>query len=414
MFAALPTMAQLPVAVAALFVLAGLGLLLSRRLLLPLIRHATVRSKANWDDHIVKHGFFNRLAMLVPAVICYYGAFLITRLPLEGNLATASTITARVIASVTLASMVVIAARCIAALLNAIGEVYARAPRARQRPIKGYLTIVKLLVYAAAGITAFSLLLNKSPVIFLSGLGAMTAVLLLVFRDTILSLVAAVQLSSNDMLRVGDWIEMPEAGANGDVFDIALHTVKVQNWDKTITTIPTHMLISSSFKNWRGMQESGGRRIQRSLYIDIETIRFLTDEDLDRFGRFALLKHYVASKRADIAAHNEAAQHDPGTIANARRLTNLGTFRAWVEAYLRAKPEINQEMTFLVRHLQPTPQGLPLEIYVFAATTVWAAYEAIQADIFDHVLAMAPEFGLRVFQAPSGSDMRAIAGAQPS
>ncbi|MFW5751018.1 MAG: mechanosensitive ion channel family protein, partial [Planctomycetota bacterium] len=350
MLESLPEMSHLPIAVAVLLLLAALGLLISRRLILPVIRHMTARSSAHWDDHIVKHGFFNHLAALVPALICYYGAFLITRLSLTGGMTTASTITARIISSVALASMVVIAARCIASLLNAVGEVYAHGPRARQRPIKGYLTIVKILIYAAAGITAFSLLINKSPVIFLSGLGAMTAVLLLVFRDTILSLVAAIQLSSNDMLRIGDWIEMPDAEANGDVFDIALHTVKVQNWDKTITTIPTHMLISSSFKNWRGMQESGGRRIQRSIYIDIETIRFLDDEDLDRFGRFALLKHYIASKRADIAAHNKSAQYDPDTIVNARRLTNLGTFRAWVDAYLRAKPEINQEMMFLVRH----------------------------------------------------------------
>ena len=254
-----------------------------------------------------------------------------------------------------------------------------------------------------------AVLMEQSPLLLLSGLGAMAAVLMLVFKDTILSLVASVQLTSNDMLRVGDWIEMPQLNADGDVIDIALHTVKVQNWDKTITTIPTHRLISESYKNWRGMQESGGRRIKRALLIDQRSAHFLEPEEMERLHRFMLIDDYLDRKRGELDKWNTdflEAGRDP---VNQRRVTNLGTFRAYVVAYLRAHPRISKEMTLLVRQLEPTGQGVPLEIYCFTSTTAWADYEAIQSDIFDHLISVIPEFGLRLFQEPSGYDAELLA-----
>jgi miniconductance mechanosensitive channel len=251
--------------------------------------------------------------------------------------------------------------------------------------------------------------MDKSPWVFLSGLGAMAAVLLLVFRDTILGLVASLQLTGNDMVHVGDWIEMPQYGADGDVIDVALHTVKVQNWDKTITTVPTHKLIAESFKNWRGMSASGGRRIKRALYVDKNSIRFLTDAELERFKQFALLKGYIATKEQELAEYNAGLDYVTDAGVNQRRLTNVGTFRAYIVNYLRHHPKIHHEgMTLLVRQLPPGPEGLPIEVYCFTTTTAWVEYEDIQADIFDHLLAVAYEFGLRLYQKPAGADLAAL------
>ena len=255
-----------------------------------------------------------------------------------------------------------------------------------------------------------AVLIERSPVLLLSGLGAMTAVLILVFKDTILSLVASVQLTSLDMIRVGDWIEMPSCNADGDVVDIALHTVKVQNWDKTITTIPTLKLISESFKNWRGMSLSGGRRIKRNLHIDLSSIRFLTDAEIERFRQFKLLEDYIARKEKELADYNDAVGESDN--ANLRRLTNVGTFRAYVFNYLKHHPKIHDEMTLLVRQLQPSPQGLPLEIYAFTNITDWSIYEDIQSDIFDHLMAIIGEFGLRTYQQPSGEDIVALSASE--
>ena len=292
------------------------------------------------------------------------------------------------------------------ALLN---DLYQRRPDAAHRPIKGYVQLGKLLVYAAAAILIIAALMDQSPLLLLSGLGAMAAVLMLVFKDTILSLVASVQIGSNDMMRVGDWIEMPQFNANGDVIDIALHTVKVQNFDKTITTIPTHRLISESFRNWRGMAESGGRRIMRSLMIDQGSVRFLDEDDMDSMGRFSVLRPYLQSKQREIEQWN--AEHGAHGTINGRRLTNIGTFRAYVLVYLQSRRDIAQDKTLLVRQLAPSENGLPLEIYAFANSTIWAEYEGAQADIFDHLLAILPEFGLRLFQRPAGADLAAMTAA---
>jgi len=340
-----------------------------------------------------------RLAGVVPAVVFARGAVLIPNAPPQVLSVVGNVCTAIVVLSLALA---------VSAALNLVNDLYQRRPEARHRPIKGYLQVLKIVVFAASLVLMAAALMERSPVLLLSGLGAMAAVLMLVFKDTILALVASVQLTSNDMLRVGDWIEMPQLNVDGDVIDIALHTVKVQNWDKTIATIPTQQLISDSFRNWRGMQESGGRRIMRSLYLDQSSVSFLSEEQHVRLRRFALLTEHFDSKRRELEEWN-AERRDP---VNCRRLTNVGVFRAYVGAYLRNHPGISQEMTLLVRQLQSTPQGLPLQIYAFTNTTQWAVYESIQSDIFDHLIAILPEFDLRVFQAPSGMDLRPVFSAR--
>jgi miniconductance mechanosensitive channel len=292
------------------------------------------------------------------------------------------------------------------AILNTVEVIYSNFRASKEIPIKGFIQITKIAIYFLSAIFVISILLNKTPVYLLSGIGALAAVLMLIFRDSILGFVAGIQLAANRMVSNGDWIEMPKYGADGDVLEVALTTVKVQNWDKTITTIPTYALISESFKNWRGMQESGGRRIKRSVNIDMNSISFCNEEMLERFGKVQYISEYIETKRAELEEFNKAAKVDNASLANGRRMTNVGTFRAYVRAYLRNHPMINEQMTFLVRQLQPTQNGLPIEIYVFSKDQVWANYEAIQADIFDHILAVVPEFDLRVYQNPSGSDFR--------
>jgi miniconductance mechanosensitive channel len=236
----------------------------------------------------------------------------------------------------------------------------------------------------------------------------MAAVLILVFKDTILGFVASIQLSANNMVNVGDWISMPKYNADGDVIDIGLNTVKVQNWDKTIATIPTYALVSESFNNWKGMEESGGRRIKRSINIDMKSVGFLDQDQIEKFRKYYLLADYITAKEKEIAEYNSSLEVDDSVVTNGRRMTNLGTFRAYLENYLHNHPKVNQDMTLLVRHLQPTDKGMPLEIYLFSKDQVWANYEAIQADIFDHILAIMPQFGLRVFQSPTGDDFQKL------
>lgn len=304
------------------------------------------------------------------------------------------------------ALIVVSVAMAIVLALAYGNELYERLPRSKNRPIKGFIQVLKILVLCGAAIIMISVLIDESPVLLLSGLGAVTAVLLLVFKDTILSLVASVQLTTNDMLRVGDWIEMPSMQADGDVIDISLHTVKVQNFDKTITTIPTHKLVSDAYRNWRGMSEAGGRRIKRALTIDQNSVRFLNDEEVGDLARFRVLRGYLEVKKQEIADWNESELAGEDAV-NSRRITNIGTLRAYIIGYLRSHPRINdQGFTLLVRQLPPSPEGLPIEVYCFTDTTNWNEYEGIQADIFDHLLAILPEFDLRIFQEPSGADFQ--------
>jgi miniconductance mechanosensitive channel len=298
------------------------------------------------------------------------------------------------------------------ALLSASDEIYRGKQVSKIRPIKGYIQVAKIVLFIFLGIVAIAVLMNRSPLLLLSGFGAMTAIILLLFKDSILGLVASIQLAGNDMVRLGDWIEMPKYGADGDVVDVSLTTVKVQNWDKTITTIPAYSLISDSFKNWRGMTESGGRRIKRALNLDMNSVRFCDPDMLVRLGKIQALQPYLEQKQRELKEFNEKHNIDPTSPVNGRNLTNIGTFRAYVVAYLKQHPKIRQDMTFLVRQLAPGPQGMPLEVYVFSNDQVWANYEAIQADIFDHLMAVVPEFGLRVFQYPTGADLQSLAPRQ--
>ena len=387
---------------AGLILASWISLHIARRTLVVGIRAFVAKSGVQWDDRLVDAKLFIRLAHLAPALVIYYGVDLIPDLN-----ETISTLIRRLSAS----AIALVVALSVSSFLNAVDEIYSGLSDYRSRPIKGYLQLVKLAVGIITVVVIIATLFDKSPLLFLSGLGAMTAVLLLVFKDTILSLVASVQLTGNDMIRVGDWIEMPQYRADGDVIDIALHTVKIQNWDKTITTIPTHKLIEDSFKNWRGMALAGGRRIKRSIFIDVNTIDFLEPDEIDAFEKYALLRDYIEHKRQDIETYN-ASGRDRTINANIRRLTNLGTFRAYIYSYLKNHPQIHKNMTLLVRQLDPTPQGLSIEIYCFTTTTEWNAFEDIQSDMMDHLFAVAPDFGLRAFQNPSGQDLRGLTHAE--
>jgi miniconductance mechanosensitive channel len=365
-----------------------------------LVRKIVLRFVLRWLPHDgpTPAPIAARLANIVPALIIASGIAAVPHLAPS---------VAIVVGNVVSASIILFAAMAIGEALGLANQLYERRPESANRPIKGYVQVLKILLYAGAAILIVAALMEQSPLLLLSGLGAMAAVLMLVFKDTILSLVASVQLTSNDMLRVGDWIEMPQLNADGDVIDIALHTIKVQNWDKTITTIPTHRLIAESFKNWRGMAESGGRRIKRALLLDQNCIRFLSTGERRELGRIALIRDYLDRKQDELGEWNARLGDAGREPANARRVTNIGTFRAYVVAYLRARTDIADGMTLIVRQLAPTPQGLPLEIYCFTGTTAWSDYEDIQSDIFDHLLAILPAFHLRPFQEPSGRDLQA-------
>ncbi|WP_119254829.1 mechanosensitive ion channel family protein [Shinella zoogloeoides] len=351
------------------------------------------------DPELRRHGLIERLANVMPALVVSAGIALVPNLP---------AFVVVVVRNVSSAFMILTVAMAISAALNIVDTTYHRRPDARLKPIKGYIQVVKIAVYVIAALLMIATLIDRSPLILLSGLGAMAAVLILVFQDTLLSLVAGIQISSTDMVRVGDWIEMPGQNADGDIVEIALHTVKVQNFDKTVTTIPIRKLVTEPVKNWRGMQEAGGRRIKRALYLDQTSIRFLDTEEEERLSRLDRLETYLKHKQEELSEWNGRLGERARIPANTRRATNVGTFRAYVEDYLRNHPGVHQGMTIMVRQLPPQPEGLPLEIYCFANTTAWARYEGTQSDIFDHLFAILPEFGLRVFQSPTGSDLQVL------
>jgi len=373
--------------------------LIAKRLLVGTVRKLAKRSSVSWDDALVRHNVFGRLAQVVPALIVFFGVSLVPELADAG---------VKLIRNIAMGYMVLMLTMAVSAILGALNAIYATTPAAKERPIKGFVQLVQIVVWVLGGILIAATVLDRSPLVLLTGFGAMTAILLLVFKDTILSLVASVQLTAQDMVRVGDWIEMPQFGADGDVIDVQLHTVKVQNWDKTITTIPTHRLITDSFKNWRGMSQTGARRIKRAIVIDVSSIRIQTDDEVDHFTRFALLGDYIKEKERELDEYNAGLTTEVDAEVNRRRLTNIGTFRAYAFNYLKNHPRIDQNMTLMVRQLAPGPEGLPLEIYCFTNTTEWAVYEDIQSDIFDHLLAIVPEFGLRLFQKPAGSDLQSL------
>lgn len=383
--------------IAAVVALAVAANYIAKRIVVAGLHQWTSRTTSRWDDRLDERRVFHRLSHLAPAIVIYHFAPLV----LGAHPAWVAAVQRGC-----QIYMLAAGAWAVSSLLNAIEDIASATPVGRNLPVKSFVQVAKIVLFGLLAIGVLSLVIGQSPLLLFSGLGAMTAVLMLVFKDPILGFVAGIQLSANQMVAVGDWIEMPKYGADGDVIEVALTTVKVQNWDKTITTIPTYALISESFKNWRGMQESGGRRIKRAIRLDMTSVRFCDDEMLARFSRIQYMKDYLATKRAEVEAWNREHDVDPSSPVNGRKLTNLGTFRAYVSAYLRNHPMVHQDMTFLVRHLEPTEHGLPLEIYVFSRDQVWANYEAIQADIFDHLLAALPAFDLRVHQSPTGSDVR--------
>lgn len=370
---------------------------LARFLTLHAVKLLSRRPSLHWLNDFLHNKVFHRLAQMTPSLVVQFSLGLIPVLSDNSK---------HVIGNIALGFTILFLVLALGALLNALIDIYARTEHARTRSIKGYVQLAKMILYIFGAIIIVATLIDRSPLLLLSGLGAMSAVILLVYKDTLLSFVASVQLTSNDMLRVGDWIEMPQVGADGDVVDITLHTVKIQNFDKTIVSIPTWRLMSESFKNWRGMQQSGGRRIKRSLHIDASGIRFLDEQEQLRLTQIRLLSGYVSSKQAELKAWNAAQGEVAELSANQRRMTNLGTFRAYALAYLNAHPDIQPNMTCMVRQMEATAEGVPLEIYCFTRTTAWAEYERIQGDIFDYLLAVLPEFGLSVYQKPSGADLR--------
>ena len=374
-----------------LAVISLLAFYITEKIILTLLTRMFRKTSTDLDDILVNRNVFNRLAYLVPALIFY-------------NFAYAAPQFTVIIQRASLSLMALSGLLVINAFLSALSDIYEKTKYSERMHIKSYIQITKLIVNILGVVVIVAILIDKNVAWLLSGLGAMTAVLLLIFKDTILSLVASLQISSNDLFKIGDWIEAPQFGADGDVIDIALHAVKIQNWDKTISIIPTHKLIDSAFRNWRGMSESGGRRIKRSLFIDMNSIQLCTEELLEKFTHFELLNDYIEQKTKEVADHNKSNSINTAELINGRRLTNVGTFRAYIEAYLRNNSKIHPEMTFLIRQLEPTARGLPIQIYVFTNDTDWVRYEGIQADIFDHLLAVIPEFRLKVFQSPTGKD----------
>lgn len=376
---------------AILLFVAFISYFITKKVVVSGLRRLIARLPFANNDILAQHSVIRRIANIVPALVIMNG---IAAIP---NLA------AKLVQFVQMGAQAWIfltIALSISEFLNIFNLVYQRNPKSHNKPIKGYLQLVKLIIFIVCALMIIGTFLKKDVFTLLAGFGAMAAVLMLVFQNTILSLVASVQIASYDMVRIGDWIEMPNLGADGDVIDISLHTVTVQNFDKTYTTIPTNRLVTDTFKNWRGMTDIGRRRIKRALFIDQSSVRFLTTEEINNLKHVKVLAPYLERKDSELGRWN---QHVDGEL-NQRRLTNLGTFRAYVLQYLREHEGIAQDQSLIVRQLQPTAEGLPLEIYAFANTIAWVPYEDIQSDIFDHLLASIEEFGLRVYQAPSGKD----------
>ncbi|MBJ7434948.1 MAG: mechanosensitive ion channel [Acinetobacter sp.] len=378
-----------------LILVAILAYIIAKHVVVRGIRHLITKLKFANHDIMSQHSVIRRIANIVPAIVIMNGIVTVPHL------------SAKMVSFVQMAAQAFIfltIALAIGELLNIFNLVYQRNPKSRNKPIKGYLQLIKLIIFIVCGLMILGTFLKKDVFTLLAGFGAMAAVLMLVFQNTILSLVASVQISSYDMVRIGDWIEMPSLNADGDVIDMSLHTITVQNFDKTFTTIPTNKLVTDTFKNWRGMSQAGVRRIKRSLYIDQSSVHFMSEAEQSKLKEFLLLDQYLDHKSTELIEFNQKLSNT--SPCNQRRLTNIGTFRAYVELYLNQHPNISKHQSLIVRQLQPTEKGLPLEIYAFSNQIAWKDYEAIQSDIFDHLIAILPEFGLKVYQAPSGYDMQ--------
>ncbi len=385
------------VLVAGIVLLSFLAYLVAKKIILSSINKITHKTKTKWDDVLVEQGLFNRFSHIVPVLIIYYALPLI--FPTTGTVIL-------LLQRILLSYMIAVVLLMLSSFLSSVNIIYSSYKISKNRPIKGYLQIIRVFLFIFGIILIIATILDKSALGLLSGIGALSAVLMLVFKDSILGLVAAIQLSGNDMIRIGDWITVPDFGADGDVIDIKLQTVSIQNFDKTIVSVPIYSLISSSFKNWRGMSDSGGRRIKRHLNIDMNSVKFCSEEMLKRFKEIDILGEYISERQKEIDKNNSEENVNTELLINGRRMTNLGVFRAYTAAYLHKHPLIDTGMTFLVRQLQPSEKGIPLEIYVFSSDQVWANYENIQADIFDHLLASISFFDLAVYQSISGLDVR--------
>ncbi len=373
-----------------------------KKIILVVIKKIVSKSKTTWDDILFEKKVFDKLSQLAPIFFIYYTI----AIALPSNLGLVV-----VIQKLLMVYMVLVFVMILNSFFNALNEIYDQTiGEKRGTSIKSYIQVVKIIIAVVAAISVLSILLNKEVGYFITGLGAISAVLLLVFKDSILGLVGGIQLTSNDMVRIGDWISMPSRNTDGNVIEVSLNTVKVQNWDKTISTIPTYALVSESFSNWRGMEESGGRRIKRSIIIDMKSVKFCSPELIDKLSRYKVINEYLTSKTKEIEDYNSKLNDKSNIAFNGRQLTNIGVFRKYIEEYLKNNESMNQDMILIVRQLAPTPEGIPMEIYGFSKIQAWVLFEGVQSDIFDHLLAVISDFDLSVFQNPSGADFRALAG----
>jgi miniconductance mechanosensitive channel len=370
-----------------------LGNFVTKKFIVKGIQKLIRNSKNDWDDILLEKKVFHSLSTLVPLIFIQY-----LSIPILSNFS----FLIPFVHIVVKVSLVLVIASVMIKTLKTLDEVSTRIPYFKDKPIGSYVQLVNIMINVVAAILIFATILNRDPLALLGALGALTAVLMLVFKDTILGLVASIQLSSHDMVRVGDWVSMPKYETDGDVLEITLNTVKIQNWDKTISTIPTYAFISGSFKNWRGMADSKGRRIKRSVNINMMSIRFCTDEEITQYKSVELLKDYIESIQNEISSHNETNRHDKAYLLNGRNLTNIGLFREYAHQYLSANENLRMDLTLMVRQLEPTENGLPIEVYCFSNNIEWVEYEGIQADIFDHLLSSISNFDLEIFQNPTG------------
>lgn len=368
---------------------------LTKKIVVRGIRVLVRRTPTSYDDLLLNQKLMSRASLIIPLLVLRQFTYLLPAAELY-------------IGRLLEALVVIVILLTLGTLISTFNDLYELTEKGKERPVKGYLQIIKIIVYIVGGIIIIGIFTGQEPWTLITGIGALTAIIILIFRDTILSFVASIQINSYDLVRINDWIEMPKYGADGDVIDISLNVIKVQNFDKTIVVIPTYKLIEESFKNWRGMKQTGGRRIKRAVYIDITSIKFLDDDMLDHFEKFRVLTDYIKRKREELKKYNSGMKIKEDEIINKRRLTNIGTFREYLKVYLRQREDVNENLTFLIRQLDPGSQGLPIEIYVFANTTDWSEYEDVQSNIFDHILAILPQFGLRVFQSPTSSDIQAL------
>ena len=378
-----------------------LGNVICRRIILRAIAKLVKRTKATWDDIVFDHKVMVHISRMVAPVLIYL--FIPIAFPEHTDSGLLD-----FLHRVCLIYILAVFLRFLSVLMGAIYHVYSEREQYKDKPLKGLLQTVQVMLFFIGGIVIISILIDRNPMVLLTGLGASAAILLLVFKDSIMGFVSGIQLSANNMLKVGDWISMPKHDANGTVIEVTLNTVKVRNWDNTITTIPPYLLVSDSFQNWQGMRESGGRRVKRSINIDMGSIRFCTPEMLAKYRKIQLLKDYIDQTEKVVKEYNKENRIDNSILVNGRRQTNLGVFRAYLTNYLKSLPTVNQDLTLMVRQLQPTETGIPMELYFFSTDKDWVPYEGVQADVFDHVLAIVPEFGLRVFQNPSGEDLKEL------